>query len=129
MITGIEHLGIVSTDTARLKDWYIEKFGGRVVYDNGKGCYFLAFADNSMIEFVPADGEMKSYDTKVPGIRHIALGVGVDDFESMVDKMREDKDLQVVTEPAVNAKGIKTFFFRDPDGNIIHFIARPVPLV
>ena len=48
MITGIEHIGITSKDTLRLKDWYAEMFGGDVVYDNGKGVYFLAFPDRSM---------------------------------------------------------------------------------
>ena len=53
-LMGIEHLGIVSKDTLRLKNWYQEIFGGDVVYDNGKGTYFLAFEDKSMIEFVMA---------------------------------------------------------------------------
>ena len=52
MVNGIEHVAVVSKDTAALKDWYMEMYGGRVVYDNGKGTYFLQFADGSMIEFV-----------------------------------------------------------------------------
>ena len=50
MVNGIEHVAVVSKDTAALKDWYMEMYGGRVVYDNGKGTYFLQFADGSMIE-------------------------------------------------------------------------------
>ena len=45
MVSGIEHIGIVSKDTAALKDWYMQVFGGKVVYDNGKGTYFIAFED------------------------------------------------------------------------------------
>ena len=55
MVNGIEHVAVVSKDTAALKDWYMEMYGGRVVYDNGKGTYFLQFADGSMIEFVIDD--------------------------------------------------------------------------
>ncbi len=40
MVNGIEHVAVVSKDTAALKDWYMEMYGGRVVYDNGKGTYF-----------------------------------------------------------------------------------------
>ena len=50
MVNGIEHVAVVSKNTAALKDWYMEMYGGRVVYDNGKGTYFLQFADGSMIE-------------------------------------------------------------------------------
>ena len=52
MVNGIEHVAVVSKDTAALKDWYMEMYGGRVVYDNGKGTYFLQFADGSMIELL-----------------------------------------------------------------------------
>ncbi len=34
MVNGIEHVAVVSKDTAALKDWYMEMYGGRVVYDN-----------------------------------------------------------------------------------------------
>ena len=54
MVQGIEHVAIVAKNTAVLKDWYMEMYGGRVVYDNGKGTYFLQFPDGSMIEFVVA---------------------------------------------------------------------------
>ena len=49
MIAGIEHIAVCSKDTAALKDWYIKVFGMKQVYDNGKGTYFVAAADGSMI--------------------------------------------------------------------------------
>ena len=30
-VSGIEHVAVVSFDTAALKDWYMEMYGGRVV--------------------------------------------------------------------------------------------------
>ena len=42
MVNGIEHVAVVSKNTAALKDWYMEMYGGRVVYDNGKGTYFFS---------------------------------------------------------------------------------------
>ena len=76
-IIGIEHVAIVSYDTAALKDWYMEMFGGKVVYDNGKGTYFLQFADGSMIEFVTAQADKPEDVEKSAGIRH-AVGIGKD---------------------------------------------------
>ena len=69
MVNGIEHVAVVSKDTAALKDWYMEMYGGRVVYDNGKGTYFLQFADGSMIEFVMATDDKTADVEKQAGIR------------------------------------------------------------
>jgi glyoxylase I family protein len=122
MVTGIEHIAIFSTDTAKLKDWYIAKFDWEQVYDNGKGTFFLKAQDGVMIEFVTAEGVGADSGVKLSGIRHLAISVS--DFEGMVARLAE---CEVVTPPAVN-KGIKTFFFRDIDGNILHLIQREIPL-
>jgi glyoxylase I family protein len=125
VIKGIEHVAIFAKDTAALKDWYIKMFEFRVVYDNGKGTYFLMAPDGAMIEFVKTGENGGVVGDKVSGIRHLALSV--DNFEEMVDKLLAEK-VKVVSEPAVSAAGIKTFFFRDPEGNVLHLIYRPQPL-
>jgi glyoxylase I family protein len=125
VIKGIEHVAIFAKDTAALKDWYIKMFEFRVVYDNGKGTYFLMAPDGAMIEFVKTGENGGVVGDKVSGIRHLALSV--DNFEEMVDKLLAEK-VEVVSEPAVSAAGIKTFFFRDPEGNVLHLIYRPQPL-
>ncbi len=124
---GIEHLAIIAKDTKVLTDWYTKMFDTEVVYDNGKGTIFLAFSDKSMIEFIPAE-EMEREDiaAKRQGIRHIAISV--DDFDSAVERLMAE-NVEVVTPPATSAKGISTFFFRDIEGNILHLIYRPEPLV
>jgi len=124
MVKGIEHLAIFSSDTAALKEWYMEMFGFTQVYDNGKGTYFLKAQDGGMLEFVTADEESPKLGAKLSGIRHIAIAVS--DFEGMVAKLTA-ANVEVVSEPA-ESKGIKTFFFRDIDGNVLHLIDRPNPL-
>ncbi|MCL2840486.1 MAG: VOC family protein [Defluviitaleaceae bacterium] len=124
MVKGIEHLAIFSSNTARLKDWYISMFDFVQVYDNGKGTYFLKAQDGAMIEFVTAESDGTDHGAKVSGIRHIAIAVN--DFEGMLEKLQKE-NVDVVTEPT-ESKGIKTFFFRDIDGNILHLIYRPNPL-
>jgi catechol 2,3-dioxygenase-like lactoylglutathione lyase family enzyme len=128
MINGMEHLAIISKDTLKLKDWYQSLFGGEVVYDNGKGTYFLAFPDKSMIEFIMSDLDNGTNELKTGGIRHIALGVGDSEFDELVAKLKSE-NVEVLTDVSVNPKGLKTFFFRDIDGNILHLIYRPTPLV
>lgn len=124
---GIEHLAIIAKDTKVLTDWYTKMFDTEVVYDNGKGTIFLAFSDKSMIEFIPCEEtEREDIAPKRQGIRHIAISV--DDFDASVERLMAE-GVEVVTEPATSAKGISTFFFRDIEGNILHLIYRPEPLV
>ena len=84
-MVGIEHVGIFSNDTAALKDWYIDMFGWKVVYDNGKGTFFLKADDGGMIEFCKTDIDGGKQDMKATGIRHIAISVS--DFDGMVKKL------------------------------------------
>ena len=127
MTFGIEHFAIIANDTKKLTDWYQKVFDLKVVYDNGKGTIFLAFPDKSMIEFIPALEEgTKNPNPKRQGVRHIAISV--DEFDECVAMLREE-GVDVVTEAATSAKGISTFFFRDIEGNILHLIKRPEPLI
>lgn len=125
MVKGIEHIGIAARDTAALKDWYVRLFDFTQVYDNGKGTYFLKAQDGSMIEFIKATEETDKFTEKALGFRHLALAV--DDFEGMLEILTKE-NVEVVTAPVVAPNGNKTFFFRDPEGNILHLIYRPQPL-
>lgn len=126
MITGIEHLAIISEDTKRLSDWYKRVFDLRCVYDNGKGTYFLAFPDKSMIEFIPALETAAKPAEKLSGVRHIAFST--DTFAETVALLKAE-GVEVIHDAATSDKGISTFFFRDIDGNVMHLIDRPTPLI
>ena len=126
MIKGIEHVAIFAKDTKALSDWYVKMFDGFIAYDNGKGTYFVAFEDKSMIEFCTASTENVPTELSVAGIRHIAISV--DDFEGAVARVKAE-GCEIITDASVNPAGIGTMFFRDPEGNILHFISRPEPLI
>ena len=129
MVQGIEHIAIVSHDTAALKDWYLKMFGGQIVYDNGKGTYFLAFPSGDMIEFVTAEADKPSDIEHSAGIRHIALSVDSQSFDELVPLLKADERVEEVHDVSENAKGLKTYWFRDIEGNFMHLIYRPTPLV
>ena len=127
MVTGIEHVAIYAKDTKKLSQWYIDLFDGRLVSDNGKGTIFIAFSDNSMIEFCsnPAyNNEITMLDK--PGIRHIAFYT--DSFEEIVQKVK-NFNAQIIKDVPNIPSAVKIFFFRDPEGNILHVISREKPLV
>lgn len=127
MVTGIEHFAIISRDTKRLADWYKRVFNLECVYDNGKGTYFLAFPDKSMIEFITATHPSQGKpEEKLEGVRHIAFAC--DNFAETVELLKRE-GVEVIHDAATSPKGISTFFFRDIDGNVMHLIDRPEPLV
>lgn len=126
MKIGIEHIAIFSKDTKVLSDWYKEIFDGEIVYDNGKGTYFVAFSDKSMIEFCLCDELTSPTDLSKAGIRHIAFST--DDFDTLTKRVIES-GVEILKPATVSEKGIGTIFFRDIDGNILHLISRPSPLV
>ena len=129
MVQGIEHAAIVSYDTAALKDWYLKMFGGQIVYDNGKGTYFLAFPNGDMIEFVTAQEDKPSDVERSAGIRHLALTVDSESFDELVPLLKADERVEEVHDVSENAKGLKTYWFKDIEGNFLHLIYRPEPLV
>jgi catechol 2,3-dioxygenase-like lactoylglutathione lyase family enzyme len=129
MVLGIEHVAVVSHDTAALKDWYLHMFGGEIVYDNGKGTYFLAFPNGDMIEFVTATADKPEDVEKSAGIRHIALAVDSDSFDALVPLLKADDRVEEVHDVSENAAGLKTYWFKDIEGNFMHLIYRPTPLV
>ena len=127
MIKGIEHIAVCSANTKALCDWYVNVLDMKVVYDNGRGTYFVAAPDGSMIEIITETEKAAHGDMQMGGIRHFALSVDRDEFEPMVDKIRA-AGCKTLSEPK-EKNGIKTFFFSDIDGNIYHLIYRPNPLI
>lgn len=128
MVTGIEHIGIYAKDSKGLADWYIEMFGCTIAYENAaKGTYFVAFPDKSMIEICKCEkASCRKPELNQAGIRHIALTV--DDFEGMVEKLKSAKT-EILVDETTSSSGVKTIFFRDIAGNILHLISRVKPLI
>ena len=122
MIQGFDHVGICARDTKALKDWYCDLLGFTLFSDNGKGNYFVRAADGVMIEIMPqmADKDPDGEESAI-GWKHIAL-VPVD-FDSAVEKLLA-YGVPVVSGPNKREDGYCTFFFRDPEGNIVHLAKR-----
>jgi predicted enzyme related to lactoylglutathione lyase len=109
---GIDHVAIYANDAEALKDWYVDTFGFRLVRE-----HFLV-TSNSMIEIVQAHTDGGVMGEKVSGIRHIAICC--EDFEASVDTIKQ-RGVQVLHEPKSRVDS-KTFFFKDPEGNILQLI-------
>ncbi|MDD4690039.1 MAG: VOC family protein [Eubacteriales bacterium] len=125
MVYGLEHVALCAKEPKKLVDWYVEYLNFRIVYDNGKGTYFIALPEGDMIEIFAADIDTDKSSSNGSGLRHLALSVN--DFETVVEKLKGAGVQELPELAKVNDK-IKTYFFRDPEGNILHLIYRVDPL-
>jgi len=129
MIKGIEHVGIAAQDTATLADWYCGTLGFRIVSesDDAPPSYFVAAPDGTMLEIISANQAPRAeHEPRDPGIRHICIGV--DDFEGAVAEL-ERKGVTFAGEVIDLPGGGNVVFFTDPEGNLLHLVSRPEPLV
>ena len=125
MIIGVEHIAIFSSTPESLRDWYARVFGFRIVKENErKGTYWLQAPDGMLFELKRTSENLSLESDKGSGIRHIAIAT--DRFEEEVARL-EAEGVDVVSGPTVSATGGKTFFFRDPEGNIFQLIYRDKP--
>jgi glyoxylase I family protein len=123
MIRGIEHVAIASPDPAALAQWYVDSLSFVINYQSPR-TVFVKAPDGSMIEITTSEGERVEQTQKQPGLRHLALTV--DDFESVYGALKS-KGVNFLDEPS-DKKGVKTVFFTDPEGNVLHLIQRETPL-
>ncbi|MCR4436611.1 MAG: VOC family protein [Clostridiales bacterium] len=119
----LEHVGICAKDTISLKEWYTKLFGFKTVYDNGKEkpTFFLLMDNQCMLEIYPMEKAAAEENNKCQGIRHLAFGT--DDIEKEYDRLLANH-VQIVEGLKTGSNGVKTFFFRDMEGNMVHFIQR-----
>lgn len=123
MIKAIEHIGICAKDTASLADWYVNVLGFKILKINTSKVphtYFVG-VENCQIEIFSTDEESYLTGKKVQGLRHIAMVP--DNFEECVEGLKK-KGVTVIDDARTSAMGTKTFFFRDPEGNILHLFEK-----
>lgn len=124
-ITGIEHAAIIAVQTEELVAWYQRVLGATIVWASDKvpRAYFLRLG-NDLIEMgpAPAGSSPPRLSADAPGLRHLAFTVS--DFDAAVAVLREHGPT-FTTEELSAARGARTIFFLDPEGNHLQLIWRP----
>lgn len=127
---SIEHVGIAANNTIELKDWYVKLLNFKVVYDNKKEMptFFLKVGEESMIELYPAKNgiDNENMDKTYQGVRHICFYT--DEIERENDNLVKN-NVTIIDPLNDNKKGVKTVWFKDIEGNILHFIQREEKLI
>jgi glyoxylase I family protein len=126
MFQGIEHLAIAARDPQHLAGFYVETLGFTEVLQQD-GSYLLAAANGTILEIIPAHPATRTDhpEPKQAGLRHIAISVV--DFDGALQHLR-NRQVLLEGEPYWNGAN-RIVFFRDPEGNILHLIFRPHPLL
>ena len=116
-ILGFDHIGIAAKDPKALTDWYVKYLGFTFLEAGPSGNFFIETPDKVMLEIMlPGKGEEDV--TELTGWKHIALVPA--DFDEAVAEL---KRAGIGADAPVNKRedGYCTFFFKDPDGNVVHF--------
>ena len=117
-VLGFDHIGLATKNPKALADWYIENLGFTLTMTGPTGNYFIETPDHVMLEvMLPGSGEENVPET-LTGWKHIALVP-----ENFDEAVAELKEKGIGADAPVNKRedGYCTFFFKDLDGNILHF--------
>ena len=119
----LAHIGICSLDTRALAAWYADVLGLEIASENANEppTLFLRSSDGAMIEVYPGNSPEALPENKRQGIRHLAFHTDTieEDRERLVSR-----DVEIVDDLTTHPNGAKTLFFRDPEGNLLHFLQR-----
>lgn len=122
MIKEIEHIGVSARNPEQLRDWYTAVLNFSVVHAiEERATYFLKAKGGGMVEIYPALKSCEQFENQDAGIRHVALSV--DGFEEECDRLKQ-KGVTFIKSLMVATDTLKIAFFRDPEGNLIHFVER-----
>jgi len=129
LIQGIEHTCIIANNPEALRQWYIDTLDFQlIVRDDGHGTAFVLGADGrSVLEFFQAGHEVGVEAYTAQGIRHLAIAVKPSDAAHAA-KLLKAEGVEVLEDYKALDNGVHLFFFRDPEGNVLHLIGRPQPL-
>ncbi len=122
MIKGIEHIGLCAVNPEKLVAWYTSVIGCEVVHSiNERSTYFLRFPGGGMIEVYPATKATLPVENLNSGLRHLAIFT--DDFEGDCERLTRRGE-NLIPEMTVRNEEMKLAFFKDPEGNLLHFVQR-----
>ena len=122
---AVEHIGLAATDPGTLAAWYCTTLGAEPVWENGQKppAVFVRLPGGTVLEIYPAGATSnRTGDNTVAGWRHLALRV-TDLTSALADLRARGVVFSEVPKPAGGGGTVQ--FFADPEGNLLHLVARP----
>ena len=127
---GLRHLALRVTNLARSRAFYEQLLGMRVVWEpDADNVYFSSGTDNLALHQI-APGEMSAYQPpKAQILDHVGV---ILDSPQAVDRMFQAVEPAVAQlggaiakPPKQHRDGSYSFYFTDPDGNVIQALYEP----
>jgi len=124
MNISVEHIAIPASNPTTLKNWYERVLGAKLVFDNGQQPPTCLISLGSVwFEIYQADApQAERGNNKLAGFRHLALRV--DSLDAAKAEL-EKRGVKFTEEIRPAAGGGKVLFFKDGEGNLLHFVERP----
>jgi predicted enzyme related to lactoylglutathione lyase len=122
----IEHFAIFARDLERLRAFYEDAFGLKVIVDNSKAPirgYFLADDRGCVLEVIERPEGVAAGDTHY--VCHTAFAV--EDYDAARAEL-ERRGIRFEADSAVVNENVRTAFFLDPEGNRTQIVWRSRPL-
>ena len=125
MITGLDHLALVTTDAARAAKFYTEVLGfketGRLELGHTGTIYFVSLGDVQIELFGTGDASAPVGAADSTGFKHLAMLV--DDLEAECARLKA-AGVTFTTEPTVINDHLRIAFFLDPEGNALELMQK-----
>lgn len=127
---GLRHLALRVTDLSRSRRFYEQLLGFQSVWEpDPENVYFSSGIDNLALHQIPKD-ELPSYrPAKAQLLDHIGV---ILDSPQAVDQMYgeilptiESLGGRIAKEPKQHRDGSYSFYFSDPDGNLVQALYEP----
>ncbi|OGS04383.1 MAG: hypothetical protein A3G41_06960 [Elusimicrobia bacterium RIFCSPLOWO2_12_FULL_59_9] len=110
-VTTVNHLSLAVKDYAKARDWYVEVFGMRVVWDDGKKC---ALEFGSLTEPNGIFIQPLSRPTDKPTVGHFAFGVPTPYFKENKAAMKAEMERRHLEN--IRPDGEMGWWTKDPAG-------------
>jgi glyoxylase I family protein len=120
-MSTIEHIAIYAADAPKLKDFYTQAFGLKVVFESGGDPpgYFLTDDRGFAVEIIGRPPGQPGANQR--WVCHLAFWV--DDFQRSRAAL-EQRGISFEADTFVDNDQIKTAFFNDPEGNRLQIVWR-----
>lgn len=127
---GLRHVALRVIDLSRSRRFYEQLLGMKMVWEpDQESVYFSSGNDNLALHQIPKDELVSYQSTKTQLLDHIGV---ILDSPQAVDQMYreilpkiESLGGRIAKEPRQHRDGSYSFYFADPDGNLVQALYEP----